>query len=187
MGATTLFIIRHGEKPVPGDPSPGLTPSGSADPTCLTIRGWQRAGAWAALFGAAAGEDYPMPTLVYASDPSRSPEDGPPSQRPYQTVVPLSAKLGKGTQAHFAQGEEAALAADIAQREGVMLVAWEHKRIMSDLLPHLLHPGLPGVPTRWQGKRFDVAFCLRRADGGAPWSFRQMMPHLLGGDLDTPM
>jgi hypothetical protein len=54
MKALTLFIIRHAEKPDVKQPAlgPGLTDSGEDDTESLVIRGWQRAGAWASLFGA---------------------------------------------------------------------------------------------------------------------------------------
>ena len=48
----TMLIIRHAEKPLRDWPGPGLTAAGDQDDKSLVIRGWQRAGAWTALFGA---------------------------------------------------------------------------------------------------------------------------------------
>ena len=51
MDSLTLMIIRHAEKPKGAWPGPGLTTKGEIDKKSLVIRGWQRAGAWSALFG----------------------------------------------------------------------------------------------------------------------------------------
>ena len=53
----TLILLRHGEKPDDPVAPPlghGLTALGEQDDKhSLVVRGWQRAGAWAALFGPA--------------------------------------------------------------------------------------------------------------------------------------
>jgi hypothetical protein len=51
MSALTILIIRHAEKTGEIWPGPGLTPEGVVDEKSLVIRGWQRAGSWAVLFG----------------------------------------------------------------------------------------------------------------------------------------
>jgi hypothetical protein len=53
MSSSTLLISRHGEKPDLAKPElgPGFTSKGAEDKHSLVVRGWQRAGAWAALFG----------------------------------------------------------------------------------------------------------------------------------------
>jgi hypothetical protein len=62
MSALTILLIRHAEKPEdPATPElgPGLNEQGAADPHSLVIRGWQRAGTWAALFGSSVlGADF---------------------------------------------------------------------------------------------------------------------------------
>jgi hypothetical protein len=47
----TILIIRHAEKPGELWPGPGLSREGKEDEKSLVIRGWERAGAWAVLFG----------------------------------------------------------------------------------------------------------------------------------------
>ena len=106
MSALTILIIRHAEKPGESWPGSGLTPDGVPDKKSLVIRGWQRAGCWSALFGAGLGGlDYPAPSLIYAADPNATTGDEP-SQRPYETVIPLAARLGLTPDTKFAVGQE---------------------------------------------------------------------------------
>lgn len=66
MLALTLLIVRHAEKPNKNEPEPhpGLTIEGAEDSKSLVVRGWQRASAWAALFGTGlGGDDYPLDML----------------------------------------------------------------------------------------------------------------------------
>ncbi|MFX0223486.1 hypothetical protein ACL8F0_29125, partial [Pseudomonas aeruginosa] len=67
MDALTLFILRHAEKPGESWPGPGFTADGASDTESLVLRGWQRAGAWTALFGTdLTGGDYAKPDAIYA-------------------------------------------------------------------------------------------------------------------------
>jgi hypothetical protein len=89
----SVLIIRHAEKAGQKWPGPGLTPEGTEDEQSLVVRGWQRAGAWAALFaGEIRGADYPRPSMIYATDPAGTTGDEP-SQRPFQTVIPVAERL----------------------------------------------------------------------------------------------
>ena len=66
----TILIIRHAEKPGGIWPGPGLSREGKEDEKSLVIRGWERAGAWAALFGTQLGaESYPKPSAIYTPNP----------------------------------------------------------------------------------------------------------------------
>src|SRR4051794_26723434 len=112
MAALTILIIRHAEKPENDHPEwgPGLTSHGAPDPEALIIRGWQRAGSWAALFGAhLGGPDYPQPAMIFAANPDCAADDHPePSQRPYETILPLADRLGRDAKLirAFAKGQE---------------------------------------------------------------------------------
>ena len=188
MSALTLLIIRHAEKPGESWPGPGLTPDGIPDEKSLVVRGWQRAGSWSALFGAGlGGQDYPQPTAIFAADPTGTGGDDP-SQRPFETVIPLTARLDLTPNSTFALGQESALARAITGLSGVVLVAWEHKAIVKSLLPAITdQQTLPGMPRKWDGTRFDVVLRFDRGSPQDSWSFRQLFPCLLSGDSNTPL
>ena len=129
MSALTILIIRHAEKPGEAWPGPGLTPDGVADKKSLVIRGWQRAGGWSALFGGGlGGDDFPAPTAIYALNPNATTGDDP-SQRPFETITPLAARLTLTPIVKYPLGAEHDLVAEIVGLAGVVLVSWEHKAI----------------------------------------------------------
>ena len=191
MSALTILIIRHGEKPKEDWPGPGLAIDGTEDEQSLVIRGWQRAGAWAALFGAGLGTtDYPQPTIIYAVNPDPDSDIASPesSHRPFETITPLSDRLHLKPITKYAVGQETGLVSEITELTGVVLVCWEHKHIVSDILPKIANGQiLPGLPSKWKGDRFDVVLRFDRVMAGAPWSFRQLFPRLLAGDSDVPL
>ena len=186
MSALTIILVRHAEKPGGDFPGPGLTIDGEDSGKSLVVRGWQRAGAWAGLFGTGfGGAEYPRPTIVYAANPDAGGDDS--SHRPLETATPLAARLGVEIVQRFGVGEEAGLVADIVRLTGVVVVFWEHKAITADIIPRLRgDQPLPGVPEKWDGDRFDVALRFDRALPGSPWSFRQLSPRVLSGDSDAP-
>ena len=188
MSALTILIIRHAEKPGESWPGSGLTPDGVPDKKSLVIRGWHRAGCWSALFGAGLGGlDYPAPSLIYAADPNATTGDEP-SQRPYETVIPLAARLGLTPDTKFAVGQETQLVTMVVGQTGVVLVAWENKAIARAILPAIANgQSLPGMPTKSDGTRFDVVLRFDRTSSEASWSFRQLCPCLLSGDSASPM
>jgi len=192
MSALTLMVIRHAEKPDPNDPDlgPGLTAAGQEEKHSLVIRGWQRAGAWAVLFGTGtAGPDFPKPDFVYAADPAQSSsQEGSHSKRPFETIIALCNRLGINPVTAHGVDDEVALVSEVKQLTGVVLICWEHKRIVDAILPELTRgQNLPSIPTKWDGTRFDVVLRLDRAQSGAPWAFRQLFPRLLAQDLDVPL
>jgi hypothetical protein len=185
MAALTLLIIRHAEKPGENWPGPGLTSDGKPDKESLVIRGWQRAGAWTALFGAGlGGTDYPEPDAVYAANDSGSGDDV--SKRPEETVSGLSPRLGLQTNLTYAKGQEKKLVQELLGLSGVVLVAWEHKAIVADMVPLIpVSSGTP--PTHWNGSRYDVVLRFDRPDGGNSFAFQELFPMLLSGDSDKPL
>jgi hypothetical protein len=188
MSALTILIIRHAEKPGESWPGPGLTLDGVPDKKSLVIRGWQRGGGWSALLGAGLNKaDYPPPSAIYAANPEGNAADEP-SQRPFETVTALADRLKLTVDITYAVGQEAQLVGTVLSLTGVVLVAWEHKAIIKSILPAIAKgQTLPGMPTKWDGDRFDIVLRFDRAAPGAPWSFRQLFPCLLSGDSTTPM
>ena len=188
VSALTILIIRHAEKPGEAWPGPGLTQDGVADKKSLVIRGWQRAGAWSALFGGGlGGDDFPELTAIYAANPSATAGEDP-SQRPFETIMPLAARLTLTPIVKYSLGAERDLVAEIVGLTGVVLVSWEHKAIANTILPAIAKgQSLHGMPVKWDGARFDVVLRFDRSAPGAPWSFRQLFPRLLSGDSATPM
>jgi hypothetical protein len=186
MSAVTALLIRHAEKPDHGWPGPGLAENGEKDHKSLVIRGWQRAGAWATLFGAGIESGtYPVPARIYAADPADA-EEGKPSQRPFETIKPLADRLRLIPITRWGHGDEDKVTGDINGFTGVVLVCWEHKAIIANLLPALLvGQQVPDLPPKWDGERFDVVLRLDRASPAAPWSFRQLFPQLLAGDSNA--
>jgi hypothetical protein len=191
MSALTVIIIRHGEKPAADRPElgPGLTEKGVEDDHSLAIRGWQRAGAWATRFASLSDGDFPKPDIVYAADPGQPLSDAAPhGKRPFETIVPLCRRLHIEPNTEHGVGDEEALVAEIGQLTGIVLICWEHKKILGAIVPELIRGQvLPHLPSKWSGSRFDVALRFDRAHHGAQWSFRQLSPRLLAGDLDTPV
>ena len=164
MDALTLFVIRHAEKPGESWPGPGYTAEGASDTESLVLRGWQRAGAWTALFGTDLTKgDYAKPDAIYAATPGADPNQGP-SSRPAETISALATRLALTPNEGFGKGDEKHLMDAVLASKGVALLCWEHKAIISDILPRIpISKGKP--PTKWDGSRFDVVLRFDRAKG----------------------
>ncbi|KWV58373.1 histidine phosphatase family protein [Bradyrhizobium macuxiense] len=188
MDALTLFIIRHAEKPGDAWPGPGFMANGVSDTESLVIRGWQRVGAWTALFGTAlTAGDYAKPDAIFAATPGSDtdPNQGP-SRRPAETISALAARLAITPNEGFGKGDEKALVNAVLALKGVALVCWEHKAIISDIIPRIpVSKGKP--PTKWDGSRFDVVLRFDRAKGDDKFAFKELFPKLLSGDSDKPL
>ena len=126
--------------------------------------------------------------MIYAADPNATTGDER-SQRPFETVTPLAGRLGLPLpEITYALGQVTQLASKIVSLTGVVLISWGHKAIARAILPAIANgQTLPGMPTKWDGARFDVVLRFDRASPGAPWSFRQLCPRLLSGDSSSPM
>ena len=186
MGAQTILIIRHGEKPEPGG-AKGIDETGTPDDKSLTPRGWQRAGAWAELFvpSLGAASALPKPGSIFASAPTshaeiKAGQGGSKSRRPLETVSSLALKVPTAVDQRFSRGQEAELASTIAEIDGVVLVCWQHEGIAS--IATAIAPAAQGIPAGWPGDRFNVIFRLDRPDKNSAWAFKQIVPVMLRGD-----
>jgi hypothetical protein len=148
MNAATLpsaiLIIRHGEKP--GDPSTD-SPTDGPD---LSPRGYERAGALAPYVPATFG----APDFLFATQASAH------SNRPAETITPLSLALKLEINSDYADGDYATLAgkllADGTYAGKLVLICWHHGNI-----PGLTQAlgGTPPVP-KWPGTVFDRVWQL---------------------------
>jgi hypothetical protein len=181
-----IFLIRHAEKPVVTDGTTynGMDVSGTPNPHCLIPQGWQRAGGLATLFDTAVSAtrtDLAVPGQLYSpaySDPAKT-----VNHRTYETILPLSLRLGVTVNNGYGEGQEAQLAeAIVANDTGTSLVAWEHDHI-PDIAAHI--PVVDGVvvPTVWLGDRFDIIWCFTlAANDVAAYQFTTLPELLLSGD-----
>ena len=175
-GPRKIMLIRHGEKPVVPPPF-GVTEDGEQNPYSLSVRGWQRAGALVAFFLRPPYPSIATPDSIYASattdDPSIELIDAK-SLRPKETVTPLQRKLGCPFHTTIPIGNEAALTDALRGETGIVLVAWEHKRI----------PAIAGAfvndPPSW-GDSFDAVWVLDRNDNGT-YALSIVPQDLLAGD-----
>jgi hypothetical protein len=125
--------------------------------------------------------------VIYAADPTATTGEEP-SQRPFQTVIPVAERLSLRIVTDYAVGQELELASLVTSETGVVLIAWEHNAITKRLLPDIARDQpVKGMPARWDGERYDLVMRFDRISPDAPWSFRQLGPRLLSSDSDKPM
>jgi hypothetical protein len=214
MGATRIMVIRHAEKPgiYNGTQYDGVNLTGEIagvnGSKHLITTGWQRAGALVTLFappwGPKPGLD--APTHLFASNPesdANDADDAGPSQRPYETLIPLAAKLGLTIDTHEKKSHYDKMVAKALDQDGAVLIAWQHEDI-----PLLTKGGQPGIsqsiltqtqtpagkfdiPQTWpsgpQGARYDLVFVFHRPAGKGPIEkFSLIGQMLLAGDAPPP-
>ncbi len=186
--ADKLMLIRHAEKPTaPDSPgvvtSYGLLESGEHSVYGLTVRGWQRAGALAMLFGPeGAGfrpESLVTPQIIFASG------IGPHSRtlRMQQTIAPLREKLGTAASINFEykKGEEEAMVeAALHSAAFNVLICWSHEGI--PLIAAKILGEANQAPQAWPEERYDLVWVFDRSPGARNWTFHQVPQMLLSGD-----
>jgi hypothetical protein len=213
LGATKIMVIRHAEKPgsYNGTQYAGVnnlgTVAGVDGAKHLVTLGWERAGALVTLFAAPWGPKTPAlatPQFLFASDPTAKhgdeTSDEGPSNRPFETLTALGARLGltpdiSHGKNHYAKMVTAALACD-----GVVLIAWQHQDIAlttktgdpgisQEILTQTGTTATLAVPTSWPVgpagvARYDLVFVFDRPSGKGPITGFTLFPQqLLAGDL----
>ena len=208
MGATKIMVVRHAEKPgsYGGAQYVGVnnlgTVAGDNAAKHLVTLGWERAGALITLFAPPWGPRTPSlatPQFLFGSDPDAKHGDEATSERPFETLTPLAARLGltidtSHRRSHYAEMVASALACD-----GTVLIAWQHENIA--LTTNLGTPGISreiltqtgtegtfDVPGSWPagpaGGRYDLVFVFDRPSGSGPITGFTLFPQqLLAGDL----
>lgn len=181
----TITIIRHGEKPTGEKHSPrGVDVKGKERPDSLTPRGWQRAGALAALLGAEqVRAPFTRPSVLYTCGYPHDPEGL--MHRPRETITPLSLKIALEIQTPVIKDDGAVLATEHVLKNAAqnVLICWEHHHIppMVAALAQVLGVGeLPSAGKRWPDDDFSTALIFLRAEGG--YELRQVNQGVLEGD-----
>lgn len=183
----TIFIIRHGEKPLAKPPPYTVHADGSPDPGLhsLTPLGWQRAGALAALFDPEDGHfraGLALPTRLIAPKYKKEPEN----ERTHQTIQPLADRLGLQIEdKHYAEGDEDDLGTALTKApytSDVTLVCWEHEKLYK-IAVAICPKGTP-IPgkDKWPDDRFDVVWRCAPDSGTGVYAFGQIPQLLLAGD-----
>jgi len=181
-----IMIIRHAEKPYDDgkEDNKGVRMDGSSSEESLAVRGWQRAGAIALLFGStelAQSRGLSVPQHLYSSNPDKADKIGGRSRRPKQTLIPLAQRLDFKIYATLLKGQEARLCRDVLKRAGIVLISWQHEMIPA------IAAAIPGgnIPqTRiWDDERFDLVWVFDLQPDGT-YSFKEVHQALLSGDLD---
>jgi hypothetical protein len=220
-GPRKIMVIRHAEKPgtYSGANYNGVDQladkCGASGAKDLTTTGWQRAGGLVTLFAAPHGplSHLYTPSILYAADPQERPkraastsgaaEDGP-SQRPYETILPLAAALGEpgkplAINQSFKKKDYPSMLKHALTRSCVVLICWQHEDI--PLLNGEQQPGISQclldltktkaafpIPASWPkdssgNARYDLVFVFHRSKHtGKIRKFRVVPQFLLSGD-----
>jgi hypothetical protein len=125
--------------------------------------------------------------VIYAAAPASSALNQGPSRRPDETISALAARLDLTPDDSIPKGKESKLVEKLKESEGVVLVCWEHKAIITDILPGLPVSNDKDLPDKWSGDRFDVVLRFDRAHDSETMVFKPLYPKLLSGDSDKPV
>jgi len=185
-GATTIMVIRHGEKPgnYNGQQYDGVDATGSVCGTAgaehLVTLGWERAGGLVTLFAPPWGPKTGLatPQFLFASDPDSKSSDGDPqppdassegpSQRPYETITAVAASLNLTINKKHSKKHYDKVVEDALKCPGVVLICWQHQDIPLQapgkqpgisrcILTQTGTPGTMGVPPTWPTTPTGVA------------------------------
>ena len=213
MGATKIMVIRHAEKPDKyngihyyGVDAVGTNCGAQGEESLVTI-GWQRAGALATLFAPPWGPAAPLaqPQHLYAADPAVPADGDMPSQRPYQTLTAVAAKLGLAIDRSYRKRDFSEMVRDAINKDGVVLISWTHEDIPLLTADQPTQPGISqwiltatategtlGIPSGWpkgpNGARYDLVWVFDRPTGTGPITKFTLVPQLLlAGDAPAPV
>lgn len=179
----TITLIRHGEKPSDQNRDQGVNERGKERPDSLSPRGWQRAGALAALLGAkVVNAPFSRPTALYTCGYPDNPDGS--RHRPHETITPLSRKLGLEIRVPVLKTQGPELAALILKDDRAdTLVCWEHHNIpplAAALAQALGIQDLPAAAQLWPDDDFHSALIFSRLEHR--WQVHQVSEDVLYGD-----
>ena len=176
------MFMRHGEKPGDSGPPLGVDQHGQSDPHSLSVQGWTRAGALAALFDHIPSLERPglaRPQRVFATKPTHEYR----STRERDTATPTAARLGVSVEDHFSHSDTQEAAASILSDDRDALVVWHHGS-MPLLLGQFPLANPASVPKAWPEDRFDLIWCLTRTPSG-DYEFSIAAQDLLADDAPS--
>lgn len=154
----TIYLIRHAEKPADKRPD-------------LTQQGFLRAALLPNLF-TAPGAKLPKPDVLFATARSKN------SNRPFETVMPLSAALNLPILNDILDEDFPSLAKRLLSGEfagKIVLVSWHHGK-----LPDLTTALGVTPPYKWPDAQFDRIWRIDYKDGKA--TLTDLPMQLLPGD-----
>jgi hypothetical protein len=218
--ATVIMVIRHAEKPdtYDGHAYDGVNATGTV---CgndaaehLVTLGWERTGGLVSLFSPPWGPQNGLstPQFLYAADPkseneatdsnSGSKGEGP-SQRPYETLTALAARLKLRINKDYSKKHYKDMVEDAIKQPGAVLICWQHEDIplknaeqkpgiSQYILTKTGTRGTMGVPETWPSvdakARYDLIFVFYRPSGNGPITKFAVIPQfLLAGDQPWPI
>lgn len=167
-----IMFIRHAEKPEKQEK--GVTPDGEHDEHSLSVRGWTRAGALAALF-TNADEPLSPPARIIATAPSHSYK----SKREHDTALPTANRLGLTIDSQPIPDDYTHLVDDLTLSDASTLIVWHHGSIPSFVQAFPLS-NAEQVPQKWPEDRFDLIWVLEQ--DGNTYLWREAEQGLLHGD-----
>lgn len=175
------MFLRHAEKP--DEHGQGVDQHGEADPHSLSVRGWTRAGALAALFDNVPAPHRPglaRPARVLATKPTHEYR----SKRERDTAVPTAARLGVDVEDDFSHHDAEQAARSLLEDNRDALVVWHHGS-MPALIAELPLADPSALPKAWPDDRFDLVWVLTRDVAGS-YDFSQVAQDLLADDAPVP-
>jgi hypothetical protein len=138
-----VVVFRHAEKPKKGDN--------------LNCQGLNRSLALPAMLYGRFG----IPGATYV--PSMAVGDNTLHSRMFQTMIPFAAKYNLQLTSKFSEDETEALASAVLQRNGVVMIIWEHKRI-PDIVRAL---GVRDADLQWPDDDYDSLWVIGFKNGVA--------------------
>lgn len=175
----SMMFIRHAEKPGEHGAPHGVNPHGEQDPHSLSVRGWTRAGALAALFGQAPHANRAgivRPARVFATRPNGHAK----SRRELDTATPTAQRIGVEVDDRYDHSDSDELVNALLGSGDPALVVWHHGA-MRELLDRLPVANRDDIPDEWPDERFDLVWVLSWS--GDAYTFTQVAQDLLDGDL----
>jgi hypothetical protein len=123
-----------------------------------------------------------------------------PSQRPYDTLTALAAKLGLPIDTSHGKNHYTKMVTSALACDGAVLIAWQHEDIAlttktgspgisQEILTQTRTTGSFNIPASWPhdpagASRYDLVFVFDRPNGDGPITgFTLLAQQLLAGDL----